>query len=60
MANQPKQQDGIWRVAGLAMAGCIVIGTGVGQLVDRTGTWSTVGLGVGLLVMALFLFINKK
>lgn len=39
---------------GLAFVGCIVLGTGIGMLLDNAGTGSVIGLGVGFIAMALF------
>lgn len=39
--------------AGMAMAGCVVIGIGVGMLFDRTSAGTMIGIGCGLIAMAL-------
>ena len=60
MANQIKDKNGNWAVAGLAFVGCVVVGSGIGQLTNQPGTWSTIGAGAGFLVMAIFFFVSKK
>jgi len=42
---------------GLAFVGCMILGTGIGMLLDNVGAGSTIGLGVGFLAMA---FLGQK
>jgi hypothetical protein len=40
-------------VSGIAFAGCVVLGIGLGVLVNQAGAGTLLGIGVGFIVMAL-------
>lgn len=42
---------------GIAFVGCIMLGIGLGMLVDQEGAGMMIGVGVGFLAMAL---LGKK
>ena len=52
MAEIKKMKRAPWSYLGLAMAGCVVIGTGIGQLIGNVESGSMIGVGFGLLLMA--------
>ncbi len=40
-------------ISGIAFAGCVVLGVGIGALVNQAGPGTLIGVGVGFIVMAL-------
>jgi hypothetical protein len=55
MAKSTNTQNNI---GGLTFVGCMMVGIGVGVLVNQAGAGTLIGLGVGFLAMALLR--NKK
>lgn len=54
--NEPMNR---WVVLGLFIAGFSILGSGIGQLTDQVGSWSSIGTGVGFIVGVLY-FVFKK
>jgi hypothetical protein len=44
---------------GVAFAGCIVLGTGIGMAADHTLAGLIIGAGAGFIVMAIFRAIGR-
>ena len=49
----------MYNIGGIAFVGCTLIGVGLGMLFDQTSAGSTLGVGVGFIVMA-FLSGRKR
>lgn len=49
MATKANNSD----VSGVAFAGCVVLGIGIGVLVGAAGAGTLIGIGAGFIVMAL-------
>ncbi len=54
-----KKEDTDWRgrprhyrIGGMVLVGCILLGLGIGVLVDAAGAGVLIGIGVGFLAMA--------
>ncbi len=48
-----KASDNKTDVAGLAMGACVLLGIGFGMLVGEVGAGTIIGVGVGLVAMAI-------
>lgn len=48
------------QVSGLIIAGCTLLGVGVGKLVGNGGPFTMFGIGIGLLIAALVYFRHFK
>jgi len=48
-----------WSLSGIAFAGCLFIGMGLGILFKHTWAGIMMGLGVGFIVMAILRWKNK-
>ncbi|MEO6761427.1 MAG: hypothetical protein ABI220_03555 [Candidatus Saccharimonadales bacterium] len=46
--------------SGIAFVGSIIIGTGVGMLTNRVGAFSTLGVGVGFILVAILSSSSKN
>ena len=47
------EKNNVSEIAGIAFVGCVIVGTGLGLLMDNVSVGSVLGVGVGFLVMAL-------
>ena len=47
-------------VEGLVYAACVIIGLGIGMIFGKTAEGAIIGVGVGLLAMAIFRMRAKK
>lgn len=57
--NNDQKSVNVWVIAGALVAACVVIGSGIGELVGNTGAWSTIGVGVGIAASAILLAVRK-
>lgn len=46
-------------VSGVIFAGCVVLGIGIGVLVNQAGAGTLIGVGVGFIAMAVVRSKNK-
>ncbi len=53
-----KKKGRIQDHSGTLFVGCIVLGLGIGLLLDHAGVGVLIGLGVGFIVMGLFKMIT--
>lgn len=60
MAAKKQVNDQAGAAGGTVLAGCIVIGTGLGFLADQLVVGAVLGTGVGLLIMGLMMVGAKK
>lgn len=49
-----------WGIKGSLFVGCIIIGSGIGLFTDSVVAWSTVGVGVGFLLVGLIAVLGRR
>lgn len=60
MGNENEQRRKGWEASGVLVPACLLIGMGVGFLVDYLVAGLFIGLGAGLLLMVIVQLIFRK
>ncbi|MBW4061088.1 hypothetical protein HJC99_00750 [Candidatus Saccharibacteria bacterium] len=54
------KEDKVGSVAGAVFVGLIIIGTGVGLLVNNVAVYAILGVGVGFIARAAIIYYGRK